>query len=52
MSAVGGTFETCPPILECPFTRVDRKSPWSGQTDANDPERSLTPLEPPVSRPA
>jgi hypothetical protein len=21
---------------ECPFTGVDRKSPWSGQTDAND----------------
>ena len=32
-----GTFETCPPILRCPFTGIDRKSPWSGQTDANDP---------------
>ena len=25
---------------ECPFTGVDRKSPWSGQTDAIDPKRS------------
>src|SRR5215217_5814215 len=24
---------------ECPLVRVDRKSPWSGQTDANDPNR-------------
>ena len=33
--SASGTFETCPPILECPFTGVDRKSPWPGQTDAN-----------------
>jgi hypothetical protein len=33
-----GTFETCPSILRCPFTGVDRKSPWSGRTDANDPK--------------
>jgi hypothetical protein len=25
----------CP--RECPFTGVERKSPWSGRTDANDP---------------
>jgi hypothetical protein len=25
---------------ECPFTGVDRKSSWSGQTDANDPLRT------------
>jgi hypothetical protein len=23
---------------ECQFARVDRKSPWSGQADANDPK--------------
>jgi hypothetical protein len=26
---------------KCPFTGADRKSPWFGQTDANDPKRSL-----------
>jgi tetratricopeptide (TPR) repeat protein len=29
-----GTFETCPPILRMSVHRVDRKSPWSGQSDA------------------
>ena len=37
MSQVG-IFETCPPIRECPFIELDRKSPWSGQIDANDPD--------------
>jgi hypothetical protein len=25
--------------------RVDRKSPWSGQTDANDPEADIDAIE-------
>jgi hypothetical protein len=31
-----GTFETCPTILRMSVHRVDWKSQWSGQTDAND----------------
>jgi hypothetical protein len=38
MRSGSGTFETCPPILRMSVHRVDRKSPWSGQTDANGPE--------------
>ena len=26
---------------ECQFTGVDRKSPWSGQTDAIDPKQNF-----------
>ena len=29
---------------ECPLTGVDRKSPWSSQTDAIDPQRTSAPL--------
>jgi hypothetical protein len=39
VSAIG-TSETCPTILNMSVHRVDRKSPWSGQTDANDPRRT------------
>jgi hypothetical protein len=28
---------------ECPFTGVERKSPWSSQTDANDPKGTSRP---------
>jgi hypothetical protein len=48
-TSVDGTFETCPPILRMSVHRgVDRKSPWSGQTDANDPAQVnvlKTPIE-------
>jgi hypothetical protein len=30
---------------ECQFTGVDRKSPWSGQADANDPQRTSQPVK-------
>src|SRR6266540_626952 len=37
-----GTFETCPAYPEnVRSPGVDRKSPWSGQTDANDPSQTL-----------
>ena len=35
-----GTIRTCEAGQRCPFTGIDRKSPWSGQTDAFDPERT------------
>ena len=40
MRSGSGTFETCPPTLRRSVTGVDRKSPWSGQTDAIDPKRN------------
>ena len=36
-----GAFETCPPGMRM-SVHLDRKSPWSGQTDAPDPSRTLT----------
>src|SRR6476620_11478894 len=34
----------------CPFTEVDRKSPWQSRTDANDPERTLCRCASPILR--
>jgi hypothetical protein len=39
-NSVVGTIRTCEAGQRCPFTGIDRKSPWSGQTDAFDPQRT------------
>lgn len=41
ISAAGGTFETCPPILRMSVYRSRPEVPWSDQADANDPQQTL-----------